>query len=87
VPLYAYEDPKTGLKADLRRPVADRNKPVILRRARSIPDRVGVLIPGATEEGSFNRTIIKAYHRKEEREGSRFRSEHSKKKIKSAWEN
>lgn len=87
MPVYTYEDNETGLKVDLRRPVTDRDKPVVLRRAKRVPDRVGVLIPGATESGDFNRNMLRAYHKKEEREGSRFRSEHSKRKIKQAWEN
>ena len=86
MPVYHYFDEETGLRIDVRRKVEDRNKPITLKRDGSVPNRVGVIIPGATEAGDFNRTMRKAYHRKEEREGSRFRSEHSKSKIQRAWE-
>jgi len=88
MPLYTYEDPETGLKIDLRRPVEDRNKPIVLKRLKSVPDRVGVLVPcGATEDSSFNARMLKEHHKKEEREGSRFRSTYKKDQIKAAWQN
>jgi hypothetical protein len=87
MPLYTYEDPETGLKIDLRRSVEDRNKPIVLQRIKTVPDRVGVLVPGATEESSFNARMLKEHHKKEEREGSRFRSAFKKEQIKKAWAN
>ena len=87
MPVYPYFDEETGLRIDVRRKVEDRNKPITLKRDGSVPNRVGVIIPGATEAGDFNRTMLKAYHRKEEREGSRYKSEHSKRVTKRAWEN
>lgn len=85
MPLYTYEDPETGVKLDLRRPVEDRNKPIILKRIQDIPDRVGVIVPGATQEGSFNQRMIQSHYQKEQVEGSRFKSSYTKEQIKKAW--
>lgn len=87
MPVYHYFDEETGLRIDVRRTVADRNKPITLKRDGSVPNRLSVIVPGATESGDFNRKMLRAYHKKEEREGARFKSEHSKEKIKAAWEN
>lgn len=87
MPVYAYEDKAAGLRIELRRPVADRDKPIVLERAKNIPDRVTVVVPGATEAGDFNQRMIRAHHKKEEREGSRFRSAFSKETIKHVWSN
>jgi predicted nucleic acid-binding Zn ribbon protein len=85
MPLYTYEDPETGIKIDLRRSVEDRNKPIVLKRMKDIPDRVGVMIPGATQDGSFNDRMIRSHYQKEQAEGSRFKSSYTKEQIKQAW--
>lgn len=85
MPLYAYEDPETGVKIEIRRAVKDRSKPIILRRLKTVPDRLAVVGLGPTADQEFNARIKRSFHKKEEREGSRFRSEHSKKKINQAW--
>lgn len=85
MPTYTYEDETTGLQIDVNRPLDDRNKPIVLKR---IPSRVGVKIAGAvSEETDFNKRMLAGYHKAEESEGSRFRSEHSKETIKKAWSN
>ena len=86
MPLYAYEDKDTGLTVELRRPVEDRDKPIVLRRAKTVPDKVSVLVPGASEAGDFNKKMMREHHKKEEREGSRFNSSFTKDQIKKAWE-
>ena len=84
MPIYTYEDEETGLRVDVNRPLKKRNRPIVLKR---VPSRVGVRIAGAvTEDGEFNKGIIRGYHQLEEKEGSRFRSEHSAEKIKKTWE-
>ena len=86
MPLYTYEDEETGLKVDLRRPVEQRDKPVVLRRKRTVPSRLSVLVPsGATESSDFNNRMLKAHHKKEEVESSRFKSSYDKKTIKKVW--
>jgi hypothetical protein len=66
--------------------VEHRDKPVVLRRKRTVPNRVSVLVPsGATESSDFNQRMLKAHHRKEEKEGSRFKSSYDKKTIKKVW--
>ena len=85
-PLYAYEDVGgTGLKLELRRPVADRDKPILLTRTKTVPDRLAVVGTGPSDPQRFNNKMLKQYHRKEEREGARFRSDFSKEQIKKAW--
>lgn len=86
MPMYEYTDEDTGMVIHARRTVEDRNKPLVFKRSKRVPDRVGVLVPGASPDSSFNATMRRAYHRKEEKEGSRFRSTHSKKTISRAWE-
>jgi hypothetical protein len=85
MPLYAYEDAETGVKVELRRLVEDRDKPIVLTRKKTVPDRLAVIGMGPGETAEFNRKMLGQYHRKEEREGSRFRSSFSKNQIKQAW--
>lgn len=89
MPLYEYSAP--GIKIELRRPVEDRNKDVImdgmtLKRLKDIPDSLIVFGSRPSEAESFDHQILKAYHRKEEREGSRFRSSYSKKTLARVYE-
>ena len=81
MPLYEYSDPETGVKVELARPVEDRNKEIILKRLKDIPDSLVVFGSQPTEEQSFDKKILEGYYRKEEQEGSRFRSGYSKKTI------
>ena len=85
MPLYAYSDAITGLVVELRRKVEDRDKPIVLTRTKTVPDRVAIMGIGPSESAEFNRRMLGQYHKKEEREGSRFRSEHSKETIKKTW--
>jgi hypothetical protein len=85
-PLYAYEDEGgTGLKIELRRTVADRDKPIVLTRTKTVPDRLAVVGTGPSDSQHFNSKMLKQYHRKEERDGARFQSDFSKQQIKKAW--
>ena len=81
MPLYEYSDPCTGVKVELRRTVEDRNKEIVLKRTRRVPDRLLVFGSHPTEEQSFDQKILKGYYRKEEKEGSRFKSGYSKKTL------
>lgn len=86
MPLYEYRDDVTGLSVEMRRPVEDRNKPIVLTRSKSVPDRVSILGFEPSDAESYDTGIIKALHRKEEREGSRFKcGEFSKAQLKKAW--
>lgn len=86
MPAYDYIDEETGLTITVRRPVADRNKPIVLRRSKTIPDRVGVIIAGSnTTESDFDKKIMRGYHRQECERGSSFRSGHSAETIKKTW--
>ena len=72
MPLYSYEDPETGVHVELRRPVKDRDKPIILHRGKTVPDRLAVLLPGPTPDQSFNAKIRRQFYKREETQGSRF---------------
>ena len=85
MPLYAYEDEETGVKVELRRPVKDRDKPIVLRRPKTVPDRLAVVGLGPSEDQQFNDRIRRGYHRLEEKQGSRFRSGFKKKQIAKAF--
>lgn len=85
MPLYEYHDLETGVTASIRRPVTDRNKPIILTRKQTFPTNIVVMGAMQTEGQAFDQKIIKAYYKKEEREGSRFRSGYSKKQLKKVW--
>ncbi len=86
MPIYTYEDEATGLEVELRRTVEQRDRPIVLRRRRAVPSSVSVLVPtGATESSDFNSRMLKAHHKKEEAEGSRFKSSFDKRTIKEVW--
>lgn len=90
MPIYTYENREAGLKVDLYRSVDERNDPVYLNghmliRSSFVPERVGVLIPGASQDDSFNSRIMQSHYKKEQAEGSRFRSSYTKDQIKEAW--
>jgi hypothetical protein len=85
MPLYEYHDPHTGVSVELRRPVEERDTPIVLTRKSNIPQRVAIVGMGPTEEQTFDANIRRAYYKKEEKEGSRFRSGYSKKTLAKAW--
>jgi hypothetical protein len=84
-PLYEYHDPHTGVNVELRRPVEERDTPIVLTRKSNIPQRVAIVGVAPTEEQAFDASIKAAYYKKEEKEGSRFKSGYSKKQLKEAW--
>ena len=85
MPLYEYHDPETGVSVELRRPVEDRDKAILLKRTSNVPKRVAIVGAGLTEDQLFDAKVKKAYYQKEEKEGSRFKSGYSKKQLKEAW--
>jgi hypothetical protein len=52
--------------------VEDRDKPIVLKRAKTVPDSVNILLPGTTRDMSFNQRIRKSFYRLEQERGSRF---------------
>lgn len=86
MPLYEYSDPETGVRIEIRRPVDDRNKPIVLNREKTVPDRVSIHGLEPSVEEDFDARILKGYLRKEEREGSRFNGGgFTKAQIAKAW--
>lgn len=86
MPAYAYTllNAETGEllgEVTLATPVESRDMVRIVRRM--VPERIAI---GGTAKGVVERNnMLRAYHRKEEREGSRFKSAFTKQQIKEAW--
>lgn len=88
MPLYEYSDPDTGVTVELRRRVEDRDQPIILRRTKSVPDRIGICGFGPTQEQQFHNDILKGWYACEQKEGSKLSTgEFTKAQIKEAWTN
>ena len=85
MPLYEYHDPETGVSVELRRPVEDRDKAILLKRTNTVPRRIAIVGAGPTEDQVFDAKVKAAYYKKEEKEGSRFRSFYNKKTLAKAW--
>lgn len=85
MPLYEYYDPETNTRIELSRPVADRNKDIVLKRASTVPDRIAIQGVGLNAMQQFDNDILRAYYQKEQRDGSRWQSTHSKAQVKAAW--
>ena len=68
------------------RSIGDRNNPVVIdgiryQRTKLVPDRLIVFGTQPTKEQAFDKNILKGYYRKEQNEGSRFRSAYTKKQL------
>jgi hypothetical protein len=89
MPLYEYTSAAGG-KVELHRSVEDRNKDVVIdgavfKRSKFIPDSLLVFGSQPSAADAFDANILKQYYRKEEREGSRFRSGYSKKQLQKVY--
>lgn len=82
--LYEYQNDETGLVAVVNRPVADRNKPLVLTfERRPVPssmNRVGARLPEVTTGDR----VLEGYRHAEQKPGG-LRSEFSAKEIKQIW--
>lgn len=86
MPIYEYSDAETGVVVELQRPVSDRNKPVILTRTKNIPDRISIHGLEPSDGDKQDDKILKAWYKREQREGSRFDGKgFTKNQIKRAW--
>jgi hypothetical protein len=90
VPIYEYYNSQTDVTIEVHRSVADRNRPVEMDglffvRATTVPSRISIhgVEPSADEQ--FDQNILKSYYKKEQSEGSRFRSGYSKKQLAKTW--
>ena len=87
MPVYEYECPETGARAELIRSVDERDLPVVVTlRRKTVPSRIGLVV-GATPEPTMAETLRNAYHQVELRQGSRVRPAMPKNKIKAALDN
>lgn len=83
MPLYDFEivNGKTFVveaTVSIRLPVGDREA-MVLRR-KTVPDHLTVM-GHAGDPMEFTSSVMRGYHKKEEREGSRFKSEFTKQQI------
>ena len=87
MPIYEYGDPETGVTVELRRAVEDRNRPIVLTRTATVPDRVSIYGFEPSPEEDFDSKIVKALYRKEQERGTDFRGcgEFNKSALKKAW--
>lgn len=86
MPLYEYIDPEKCTSVEIMRSVEDRNKPLVIdghtyKRSTFIPTRVIIFGSHPTKDQSFDKKILQGYYRKEQQEGSRFRSGYTKKQL------
>lgn len=77
MPLYEYVNPMTGETIELRRAVAERNKPVLKDgiawpRFGCVPKRIAVLLPGPSPEDKFKTEVLRGYYDREQELGSNF---------------
>lgn len=85
MPLYEFYNEETGLSLLVPRRVEDRNEPLEFTRI-TVPSTIVIHGFEPSEAESFDDTILKKFHRIEERDGSRFRcGEFTKEQIKRAW--
>ena len=93
MPIYEYCD-SGGHVIELRRPVEERNHSVkidgrVYHRHRFVPSRIGVILPGPTEEQRFNAQVRAGYYDREQKLGSHFnytgRCGLNKKQLSELW--
>ena len=85
MPLYEFHNEEMGMKLLVQRKVEDRDKPLAFTRV-TVPSSITIHGFEPSEEEAFDASILKQFHRREEREGSRFScGEFSKRQIKEAW--
>ena len=92
MPLYEFEDSEGNLM-ELRRPVSNRNTPVVIdgiryTRAKSVPSTIVINVPGPTADQQFNERIRKGFYRHEQEQGSSFKGVNglNKTQLKAVWE-
>jgi hypothetical protein len=87
MPLYEFHNEEFGANIAVPRKVEDRDKPLVFTRV-TVPSTIVIHGFEPSEAEAFDTTILKQFHRKEEKEGSRFQcGEFSKRQIKDAWTN
>ena len=85
MPVYEYQS-DSGEVIELERPITERdNAPDGYTRV-DFPSRISVPNGAMDENGMNKETIRRGYYNQEIKLGSRWRSKHSVKNIKKAWE-
>ena len=85
MPIYEFYNQETGVSLNVHRRVEDRDKPLAFVR-NQIPATISIHGFEPSEAEAFDASILKQFHRREEKEGSRFQcGEFTKRQIKEAW--
>jgi len=85
VPFYEYKS-ETGEVIELERPITERDDAPDGYTRLDFPTRISVPNGAYNENGMNRESVRRGYHKQEEKLGSRWRSKHSVKAIKRAWE-
>jgi hypothetical protein len=87
MPLYEFYNEETGMRLLVPRKVEERNRPLEFARV-TVPSTISIHGFEPSEAEAFDENILRQFHRKEEKEGSRFAcGEFTKTQIKEAWTN
>lgn len=82
MPGYCYEVVRNGkVEGTLTMIVPVKERDSVFIRRKTVPDRVTVM-GHAADPMHFESSVLGGYYKKEQREGSRFKSEFTKKQIK-----
>lgn len=86
MPLYEYSDPETGIRIEISRKVEDRNKDIVLKRTKTVPDRISIYGLDPTPSQQHDKEVLAGWYRQEQLQGSKLNTaEFTKEQIKQAW--
>tara|TARA_R110002073_G_scaffold334556_1_gene524323 strand:- start:240 stop:536 length:297 start_codon:yes stop_codon:yes gene_type:complete len=85
MPVYEYKS-DTGEVIELERPITERNDAPDGYTRMIYPSRISVPNGASDEKGMNKESVRRGYYDQEQKMGSRWRSKHSVKAIKRAWE-
>ena len=84
VPVYEYKA-DTGEVIELERPITERDDAPDGYTRMIFPSRISVPNGASDEKGMNKESVRRGYYEQEQKAGSRWRSKHSVKAIKTAW--
>jgi len=84
MPVYEYKA-DTGEVIELERPITERDDAPDGYTRLDFPTRISVPNGAYNENGMNKESVRRGYYEQEQKKGSRWRSKHSVKAIKTAW--
>jgi len=85
MPVYEYKS-NTGEVVELERPITERDNAPDGYTRMIFPSRISVPNGASDEKGMNKESVRRGYYEQEQKMGSRWRTKHSVKAIKRAWE-